>query len=209
MGQPLAPVLARQAVITLPLGVLAAGDVRFAPALPPDKRAAIARLRVGPVTKVVLRFRRDPLTRLPFRPTLLHAPATPVPTWWPPHPAHPVLVGWAAGPRADGLHDLDDAARVRRALGSLASTLGVTPAALAADLDAYRVFDWQRDPLARGAYAYVSPGATDAPAVLARPVEDTLFFAGEATDLEEMGTVHGALASGRRAAAEVLVSRRP
>jgi monoamine oxidase len=159
---------------------------------------------VGPVIKIVLRFRRDPLAALPSRPTMLHAPGAPVPTWWPPDQRHAVLVGWAAGPRADGLRALDDGARLRRALSSLGKGLGVPPAALAADLEAFRVFDWQRDPLARGAYSYVPAGAIGAPAALAAPVDETLYFAGEATNLPDMGTVHGALESGARAAREIL-----
>ncbi|TMH32984.1 MAG: FAD-dependent oxidoreductase [Betaproteobacteria bacterium] len=39
---------------------------------------------------------------------------------------------------------------------------------------------------------------------LAAPLDDTVFFAGEATDSEEAGTVAGALRSGMRAAREAL-----
>ncbi len=202
-GQRLAPLTAPRALITLPVAVLAAGDVVFSPALPARKRAAMRKLGVGAVIKIVLRFRGDPLARLPFRPTLVHAPGRPVPTWWPPHPRHGVLVGWAAGPRADTLAKLDQPERLREALDSLARALGVTRTALAADLEGFRLFDWQRDPLARGAYSYVPAGAIDAPAALAAPVDDTLYFAGEATNLLDMGTVHGALESGERAAREL------
>jgi monoamine oxidase len=62
------------------------------------------------------------------------------------------------------------------------------------------VFDWPADPYARGAYSYVPAGATGVARQLAEPVEDTLFFAGEATDEKFAGTTAGALASGRRAA---------
>ena len=61
--------------------------------------------------------------------------------------------------------------------------------------------------LARGGYSYVLAGGQGARAALARPVEATLFFAGEATDAEEAGTVAGALRSGFRAAREILRSR--
>ena len=60
------------------------------------------------------------------------------------------------------------------------------------------------DPYARGAYSYIGVGGNGAPRALARPVEGTLFFAGEATNAAEIGTVAGALSSGRRAAREVL-----
>ena len=70
------------------------------------------------------------------------------------------------------------------------------------------MFDWQSDRFARGAYSYVAVGGLDAPARLAEPVEDTLFFAGEATHDRLSGTVAGAMASGYRAAEEVLLSHR-
>jgi monoamine oxidase len=70
--------------------------------------------------------------------------------------------------------------------------------------EAFLVHDWQADPYARGGYSYVRVGGQGAREALARPVEDTLFFAGEATAVEDSGTVGGALASGMRAAREIL-----
>lgn len=64
--------------------------------------------------------------------------------------------------------------------------------------------DWQSDPFSLGAYSYAAAGFSRAAATLARPLEATLFFAGEATDCAgRAGTVDGALASGARAASEV------
>jgi monoamine oxidase len=67
--------------------------------------------------------------------------------------------------------------------------------------------DWTHDPFARGAYSYQAVGGHAAPSSLARPVASTLFFAGEAIDVGgRTGTVHGAIATGRRAAAQVLAA---
>jgi len=68
------------------------------------------------------------------------------------------------------------------------------------------VHDWQADPFSRGAYSYVlTGGAEQGQRQLAAPVAETLFFAGEATDFHgHHATVHGAMASGYRAAAEIL-----
>jgi len=69
--------------------------------------------------------------------------------------------------------------------------------------DAY-YHDWQADPFARGAYSYVCVGGEGAEQELGRPIANTLFFAGEATDVTgHIGTVHGAIASGHRAAGEI------
>ena len=67
--------------------------------------------------------------------------------------------------------------------------------------------DWGRDPFARGAYSYITVGGGDARLVLAAPVDDTLFFGGEATANDgQGGTVNGALATGERAAQEALAA---
>jgi len=66
------------------------------------------------------------------------------------------------------------------------------------------VQDWKRDPWSRGGYSYVLVGGMGAREQLAEPLNETLFFAGEATDAEEAGTVNGALRSGQRAAREIL-----
>jgi len=61
--------------------------------------------------------------------------------------------------------------------------------------------DWQADPFARGGYAVTPVGALAAPRLLAQPVADTLFFAGEHTHTGgQAGTVHGAMETGERAA---------
>jgi monoamine oxidase len=69
--------------------------------------------------------------------------------------------------------------------------------------------DWQCDPFSRGAYSYGRVGADGAQEELAKSVDNTLFFAGEATASPgSNGTVHGAMASGYRAAREILGGRR-
>lgn len=67
--------------------------------------------------------------------------------------------------------------------------------------------DWQSDPFSRGAYSYAAVGGSGAAAELARPLDRTIFFAGEATSSDQTGTVAGAIESGKRAASEVLRAR--
>ena len=88
----------------------------------------------------------------------------------------------------------------------MAGILGWRPEQVAGRLRASYVHDWQADPYSRGAYSYVlAGGAEQAQRQLAAPLADTLFFAGEATNFRgHHATVHGAMASGRRAAAEIL-----
>jgi monoamine oxidase len=209
-GERLAPVRARAAIVTLPVGVLqappgAAGAVRFSPSLPADKRRVLRATRMGPVVRIVLRFRRLPAKLVRHDVNFLHVPGAPVPTFWRIVPGDaPVLVGWSAGPSTRRLPS-DESSRLRAALASLARGLCMPKDRVSSELEAWRIFDWQHDPFSRGAYTYVMPGEPDASAALAAPVGSSLFFAGEATHTGgATGTVHGALESGIRAAREVL-----
>ena len=206
---------APRALVALPLGVLqqrpgAPGAVQFHPALE-AKRAALAGLVSGPVIKLQLLFASAFWERLHggrYRDAgFFHAPEAEFPTFWTPAPARaPLLVAWAGGPQAQRLATGSSPADLaRKAIASLERLFG-RDVELFSELRACYYHDWQQDPYARGAYSYVTVGAQPARAALAQPVEDTLFFAGEATDEEEGGTVAGALQSGQRAAREILAA---
>jgi monoamine oxidase len=115
----------------------------------------------------------------------------------------PVLVAWAGGPNAMRLCDARHDQIIRIALGNIARVFGTE--VCARQLRAVRLHHWQQDPHARGAYTYAVVGGDAARDALASPVQNTLYFAGEATDTSgEAGTVAGALHSGQRAARELL-----
>jgi monoamine oxidase len=214
---------APRAVITLPLGVLKAregeaGAVTFEP-MPPVLKNARDRLEVSQVCKVVLRFRDafwdEPgfLRRRGARGvrgagvSFLHDRSGEFPTWWLARPWQaPLMTAWAGGPRADALAGLEDTALVDRALRGLSRMLGFPRSRLDGLLESWRTHDWRSDPYSRGAYSYVGVSGLPAQRALGRPVAGTLFFAGETTEQDEMGTVAGALASGRRAARRILNS---
>jgi monoamine oxidase len=72
-------------------------------------------------------------------------------------------------------------------------------------LESFSAYDWASDPYARGAYSYVTVGGMRARSHLAEPMDNTLFFAGEAADTSgQASTVAGAIASGESAAREAL-----
>lgn len=84
-------------------------------------------------------------------------------------------------------------------------SFGVSKGFLEESLVESYTHNWQRDAFCAGAYSYIPVGGVDAQAELARAVDETIFFAGEATnEVRHHGTVHGALASGIRAAREIL-----
>jgi monoamine oxidase len=212
-GAARGPFSARRLIATLPIGVLRAtrgapGVVRFSPPLE-DTERAVRGLEMGHAVKLVLAF-RERFWEPPFPADLgfLMAADEPFRAWWTGYPVvAPVLVAWAGGPAADALGGLSPLALADRALDALARVLGQPRALVERELVTWASHDWAADPFARGAYSYVAVGGMEAQAALARPVEDTLFFAGEATELAgHQATVHGALFAGERAANEVIRS---
>jgi monoamine oxidase len=190
---------ARRAVVTLPLGVLQSGVVRFSPALK-SKQHALASLASGPVIRVAMRFHDEFWARRAPGVAFFHVPHSAFPTFWTPLPMRvPLLTAWAGGPKAQRLTGRSSAALLRAALDSVRAVFGKATA----EPEAVLLQDWAQDPYSRGGYSYVLVGGEGAREELAAPLQDTLYFAGEATDADEAGTVAGALRSGARAARQI------
>jgi monoamine oxidase len=211
---------ADRAVISVPLGVLQAQSIEFDP-LPAEILAQARRLVMGAVVHATLIFRdrfwpklgstRPGIAREFEQLSFLFSPSEQPATWWTAMPRHiPVLTAWAAGPKAEALQRLTAASGGRHALldqilMTLAKIFDFPRSDLEKLLLSWHSHDWQADPYARGAYSYVPAGALDAPERMTRPVENTLFFAGEHTDTSgHWGTVHAALETGAVAARQVL-----
>jgi monoamine oxidase len=185
---------ARHVIVTLPLGVLRAGAVTFDPPLPDGTREAIAGLGVGHVDKVVLLF------DAPFWPEGMKGVFTDLDGQsWKVAGGGRVLRALMGGRAAERFEAAPDP--VALALRELETVFGVE---LAGRLLAGRFAGWGTDPWARTGYSYVPPGGRGLRAALAEPLGHVLFFAGEATHVVRPATVHGAIESGERAAAEVL-----
>jgi len=212
-------------LVTLPLGVLQAnpddnGALRFIPELPPDKRHALDQLAMGKVIRLSLRFRQrfweklrpshatksKTLSRMQF----LLSREDWFPTWWTALPDKwPIITGWAPFHCGERLSGQNEAFVVEKGLDTLGKLLTIGRQEVEDFLEASYTHDWQTDPFSRGAYSYVKVGGDRAQSVLAGPLNHRLFFAGEATDPSgHHGTVHGAIDTGKRAAAEILKTRK-
>src|SRR5438105_1230534 len=202
------------AIVTVPLEVLFVteerGAIQFSPALPIIEKMR-TRLKMGSVVRVVMLFKdrwwTEKLRAAPTDASLealsfVQGGASDFPTWWTLHPAHlPAMVGWVGGPRASRLAGLPYEEKRDRAVASLAKNFGVSRRRVESQLEALWTHDWDTDPFARGAYSYALVGGSEAARQLPRPIENTLWIAGEAADAEgRNGTVHGAIGSGRAAA---------
>jgi len=134
------------------------------------------------------------------------------PTWWTqPAGKFGLLTGWTPQPGAMFIsqHRQPREYAIARAMESLSHLLRVSRDELDSLLvDAY-MHDWIADRYSCGAYSYVAAGGDGTQAELAAPLENKLFFAGEASETTgHHATVHGAFLTGLRAAAEILNTKK-
>ncbi len=199
-GSSFGRVTAQVAVVTVPMGVLAAGGLRFDPPLPARQQAAIAGLPMGLLNKVILQFADDPFDADPMDDLygirrdggLFYVKQRLF--------GSNVAMAFLGGRLARDLEARGDDAAVRYVVDALVEVYGGD---VRDQLRRSRVTRWGSDPYARGSYSAALPGHADARAVLNEPVEFRLFFAGEALDRTWATQLAGAHMSGLRAAQSV------
>ncbi len=194
---------ANRLLVTVPLGVLKARSIRFDPE-PTAILTAADRLGAGHVVRLTMRFDRrlwircEPLASASF----LHAAGEAFPTFW---TRGQLITAWAGGPKADKLARLGREDLLMSALETLSRVISVPRGQLETELSALHYHDWCSDPFARCAYTWVPVNALPSVEALTQPVDDTLWFAGEAAEPSgHWGTVHGAIRSGERAASQMM-----
>lgn len=190
------------ALVTVPLGVLKAGNITFSPPLPSRKSDAIQRLGMGVLNKCYLRF---PAAFWDQGSDLLGFIPQAKGQWVEflniyKYTGSPILLGFNADSFGREIEIWTDEDIVASAMQTLRIMYGnEIPAP-----DSWLVTRWGSDPFALGSYSFYATGSTPEDiAALAAPVMNRLFFAGEATSEDYPSTVHGALLSGYRAAEEI------
>ncbi len=191
------------AVVTVPVGVLKSDGFVIEPPLPEPVAGALGRLEMNAFEKVFLRFP----TKFWDDGVYAIRQQGPESRWW--HSWYdltslhgtPTLLTFAAGPAARETRDWQDRRVVESVLAQLTRLYG---GRVEQPTHVHRT-DWQGDPFARGAYAYMTVGSTTADHDdLATPVGGVLHLAGEATWTDDPATVPAAMLSGHRAAANIL-----
>jgi monoamine oxidase len=193
------------AVVTVPLGVLQHGAIRFSPGLPDIKQNAIQALGSGLLNKCILRFDR---TYWPEQTEMFNRLANERGAWTEflnlaAYDSGPGLVCFNASSFARELETQNNAETAAAAMEALRGMFGSN----LPDPIGVQVSRWGQDPFAYGSYSY--PGEhtrRDTRIRLLEPIDQRVFFAGEATSTHAPGTVHGAILSGR-AAANAVVER--
>ncbi|MER2133934.1 MAG: NAD(P)/FAD-dependent oxidoreductase [Arthrobacter sp.] len=199
---------ARQAVVTVPIGVLQSERITFEPPLPEAVTDAVSRFRMNAFEKIFLRFPE----RFWDEGVYAIRRQGDAAKWW--HSwydltdisGEPTLLTFAAGECAQEIRGWSDERVVHSVMASLREIYG---SGIPAPVHA-RITDWQGDEFAGGAYAYMTRGCTaEDHTRLAEPIDGVLQLAGEATWEADPATVNAALCSGHRAAERILGTKVP
>jgi monoamine oxidase len=197
---------ADRVIVTLPLGVLKRSDIAFSPALPSSKSTALSRLQMGVLNKTYFKFpsafwqkqRGD----VGYIGNIGARSASDIPEYYTLDKVvgAPILFGFTAGSMARRFEGLDSRLIIASTMKTFRRIYGKsTP-----DPEAILRTAWATDPFSYGSYSFIPVGARGEDyEALAESVDDRIFFAGEATNREHPGTVHGAYLSGLREAEEI------
>ena len=196
---------AKTLIVTVPLPHLHNRSIVFEPEIP-RIRSAADKLVMGHVVRIAFVLRERPWEKTKLDDVAyIHTPRRTFNVWWTQHPLRaPLITGWCGGPPAADLTSQGKETVEETAIAELGAALMIRRNRVEQLIESIYFHDWSHDPHSLGAYSYVGVGGVDAPKQLTRPVNGTLFFAGEATDGENSGTVEGAISSGYRAAKQCL-----
>lgn len=194
---------AKACIVTVSVGVLTAGGVRFTPELPVSKQEALDDVPMGLLTKITLQFdgNRFGLTRNGF---LSYDTSTGLPAevcYFLTFPTgFPVVIGFVGGSFGWELSRAGEAAAVDFAHGEFAKTMGED---VRKHFVKGHMTDWAKNPLTMGAYSAAKPGKHASRRVLAEPIANKVFFAGEAMSESYIALCSGAHINGDKVANEV------
>jgi monoamine oxidase len=201
VSTPRGAIEARTAIVTVSTGVLAADAIRFTPTLPDWKREAIAGVPMGRADKVGIAFDRD-VFGMPATSGVSFVADKPEAFGFQIRPfGRPIAVAHLGGRFAGALEKDGERAMIAYARERLAKMFG---AAIKKRIVAAQASRWEADPFIRGGYAAALPGSANKRADLARPMDDRMLFAGEATHAGFFSTAHGAYMSGVDAAKDII-----
>jgi monoamine oxidase len=197
LGTNRGEVRARKAIVTVSTGILGAGDIRFDPPLPAWKQEAIAALPLGNHNRIALVFDRNVFGEdHPRSATIMTSGTEPMTFRIRPF-GQDYVHGMTGGRFADWLERAGPEAAADFAKEKLRQAFGSD---ITRHIVRHLVTAWRGDPLIKGAYSAALPGRSDQREELARPIDERLYFAGEATTTDFFATAHGAYLTGVAAA---------
>jgi monoamine oxidase len=193
----------KKCIVTVPLGFLQKANtvfINFNPSLDEYINAA-GEIGYSTVIRVFFEF-NEPFWNSYAKNISFIISDKKIPTWWAQLPdTTPLLSGWKGGPAAADLSNKTDEEILQIALSSLSDIFKIPVPELQQKVIASKVFNWLAAEYTKGAYSYSLPSSKKARKLLNKPVDNTIFFAGEALYTDESGgTVEAALINGKEVA---------
>ncbi|HXV25690.1 MAG TPA: NAD(P)/FAD-dependent oxidoreductase [Alphaproteobacteria bacterium] len=190
---------ARTVLLTVSTGVLASEMIRFTPPLPNAKNRAIDAIPMGYAGKIAFRLEGGQFAGIETHHGLINRPDGLFANLHIRPFERPLAILIVGGPKWEVIERAGADAMIamgRRVISDLFGSRSLR------DLKKTLATKWVSDPHTLGGHSYMRPGHGFARADLAEPIDNRIFFAGEATSSESWATVHGAYESGRRAISE-------
>ncbi|WP_044206339.1 NAD(P)/FAD-dependent oxidoreductase [Flammeovirga sp. OC4] len=175
-------------IVSVPLGVLKEQKINFTPSLPAEKQKAIEDIGFGKGRKLFIEFSEtfwdEDLVEI------IGGKKCPSYLVRPSHPKH--IVAYLMGEASKELDQLED--------DELAEVLLNDLQEIYPDIEVMSLYmshhgkDWTKDPFIKGTYSYSTKGTLEGRENLKQPIENRLFFIGEACRTNgHSATVHGAM----------------
>jgi monoamine oxidase len=196
--------IASKVLVTVPVGVLQSGMIKFDPELE-GKMNAIKILGFGPVIKIIFQFseaiwKNKELTQQKYLSDLRFLFSEEIiPTWWTQFPKNtPILTGWVSGLHAEKLMCENDDTIMQHAVSSLSNIFQLKVSELKQKIRGWKVINWATDRYNLGGYSFETIGGKEAKQMISEPIGNTIYFAGEGLHKgPEIGTVEAALYTGK------------
>jgi monoamine oxidase len=187
-------------IVTAPLMILKANLINFYPALPKEKEVAIQHIGMGTGMKIILKFKKQfwsDDTASIFGQLI---PEYWVTSYQRSNVEH-ILTAFVNGQNAEFLSH-QGAEAINAVLNELDNMFGVGVAST--NLEKFYIMDWGKEPFVRGTYSFDKMGIGNSREILAKSVNDVIFFAGEATCTNgHHASIHGAMESAERVVGEI------
>ncbi|MFT6246051.1 MAG: lysine-specific histone demethylase 1B [Salibacteraceae bacterium] len=189
-------------IVTIPITILQDEYIEFVPSLPPSKIEAFNKIGMGPGMKVFLKFSSKFYDENIAGGEICAAYADEIIGK---NGNDNVLLAFVMGHQAEHLTSLGSNAAITNAL--LAELDAMYAGQATASFLTSHVENWTTNPFIKGAYSYSKIGIGNARSIAAESIQDKLFFAGEAMNLNgHHQTVQGAIETGYREVVNILKS---
>lgn len=193
---------ADKVIVTVPISILKLNEISFTPPLATEKTNAFSKIGMGPGMKVFLKFNHKFYAENIVGGSICAAYADDSVGK---NTSDNVLLAFVMGDQAAYLHSLGSDVAIANAL--LLELDAIYDGQATASIVASVVYDYTDKPFIKGAYSFSTVGIGNARQIAAKPVNDKLFFAGEAMNINgHHQTVHGAVESGYQAVIDLLKS---